>query len=69
MATINDLVEDWIEIRAKLQRQLKELESGQLHTGEAVSDSTMEATRGRLKRWIDELNALLKEYASVGAKG
>ncbi len=55
MVTIKDIIEEWIQIRSMLQKQLKALESGQLVIG-----STTEATKIRLKRWIDELNALLK---------
>jgi hypothetical protein len=63
MAIIHDFVEDWIEMRSKLQRQLKLLESGKTGTGTNVIGSTTEATIIRLKKWIDELNDLLKEYA------
>ena len=63
MAIIHDFVEDWIEMRSKLQRQLKLLESGKTDTGPNVIGSTTEATIIRLKKWIDELNDLLKEYA------
>ena len=63
MAIIHDFVEDWIEMRSKLQRQLKLLESGKMSTGTDVIGSTTEATIIRLKKWIDELNDLLKEYA------
>ena len=63
MAIIHDFVEDWIEMRSKLQRQLKLLESGKMGTETNVVGSTTEATIIRLKKWIDELNDLLKEYA------
>ena len=63
MAIIHDFVEDWIEMRSKLQRQLKLLESGNTDTGTNVIGSTTEATIIRLKKWIDELTDLLKEYA------
>ncbi len=43
-----------------LQKQLKALESGQLVIGD-----TTEATKIRVKKWIDEINALLKEYAGT----
>ena len=62
MATVHDFVEDWIEMRSKLQRQLKMLESGDMTTGTTVIGSSTEATIIRIKKWIDELNALLKEY-------
>jgi dTDP-D-glucose 4,6-dehydratase len=63
MAMIHDFVEDWIEMRSKLQRQLKLLESGKMGEETYVIGSTAEATAIRLKKWIDELNDLLKEYA------
>jgi len=63
MAIIHDFVEDWIEMRSKLQRQLKLLESGKTDMGTNVMGSTTEATMIRLRKWIDELNDLLKEYA------
>ena len=63
MATAKDLVENWIEIRSTLQRQLEMLESGQMDMGTHLSDTTTEETIVRIKAWIGELNALLKEYA------
>ena len=63
MAVIHDFVEDWIEMRSKLQRQLRLIESGKMGTGADVVGSTTEATKIRIKKWIDELNDLLKEYA------
>jgi len=61
LVTASDLIEDWIEIRAKLQRQLKAIDSGEF---DASVGSTTEATKTRLKKWIDALNALLKQYAN-----
>ena len=63
MATVKDLVEDWIEIRSTLQRHLEMLESGQMDMGTHLSDITTKETIVRIKAWIGELNALLKEYA------
>jgi hypothetical protein len=63
MTIVHDFVEEWIEMRSKLQRQLKLLESGKIDTGTAIIGSTTEATINRLKKWIEELNDLLKEYA------
>jgi hypothetical protein len=63
MATVKDLVEDWIEIRSMLQRQLEMLESGQMDMGTHLSDITTKEAIVRIKAWIGELNALLKEYA------
>lgn len=65
MATVHDFVEDWIEMRSKLQRQLKMLKSGEMKAGTAVLGSTTESTIIRIKKWIDELNALLKEYTGA----
>lgn len=63
MAVIHDFVEDWIEMRSKLQRHVKLIESGEMGTGTNVIGSTTETTIIRLKKWIAELNDLLKEYA------
>jgi phage host-nuclease inhibitor protein Gam len=62
MAIVHDFVEDWIEMRSKLQRQLKLLEGGMGTEINAIG-STTDATKIRIKKWIDELNDLLKEYA------
>jgi hypothetical protein len=64
MAEIKHLIEEWIEMRGTLQRQLKMLESGQIRAGE---DSTAQATIARIKALIDELNALLKEFSRTHA--
>ncbi len=61
MTASTDLIEDWIQMRSTLQRQLKMLESGEMRTGEKISDSTI--TINRVRRLIDELNSLLKEFA------
>ena len=63
MATVKDLVEDWIEIRSTLQRQLEMLEARQVNTGTHLSDTTTQETIARIRTWIGELNALLKQYA------
>ena len=65
MTTINDLIENWIQMRATLQRQLKALKSGQITTGDDIVGSTTEDTIIRVKKWINELNTLLKEYTNA----
>ncbi len=65
MVAIKDLVEEWIEMRSKLQKQLKALEVRQPGTHEPIAESTVESTKVRIRKWIEELNALLKEYASA----
>jgi hypothetical protein len=67
MAEIKHLIEEWIQIRATLQRQLKMLESGEMRMGTNISDSTTQATIARIKEWIDELNSLLKEFSRTHA--
>jgi hypothetical protein len=62
MVTATDLIEDWIEMRSKLQRQLKVLEAGEMYKGDKISGSTTTATVARLKKCVSELNELLKEY-------
>jgi hypothetical protein len=63
MAAINDLVEDWIQIRSTLQRQLKMLQSGEALSEADISENEKKATTARIKGCIEEMNALLKEYA------
>ena len=63
MTGIHNLIEGWIEMRSKLQQQLKLLESGEMGAGGKILGSTTEETAGRLKQIINELNDLLKEYA------
>ena len=65
MPEIKHLIEEWIEMRAMLQRQLTMLESGEMRAG--LSDSTTKATITRVKAWINEVNSLLKEYSSTQA--
>jgi hypothetical protein len=38
MVTIRDFIEDWIEMRSTLTRQLELLESGEMHTGSNISE-------------------------------
>ena len=64
MATVKDLVEDWIEIRSTLQRQVEMLELGQMDMGTHLSDTPTKETIVRIKAWIGEL-ALLIEYATA----
>ena len=63
MVGINDLVEDWIQIRSTLQRQLKTLQSGSALSESDMSESAREATISRIKGCVDVMNALLKENA------
>ncbi len=63
--TINDLIEEWIQIRTTLQRQITALESGKLPAGTNVVESSIEDTIVRLKGWVGELNKLLKQFSGV----
>ena len=63
MTKVSDLIEDWIEMRAKLQRQLKMFEAGELLLGDETLVPTATSTAERLNRCIGELNALLKEFS------
>lgn len=67
MTEIKHLIEEWIEMRGTLQRQLRILESGGVRIGQSASDDTTQATIARIKRWIDELNSLLKEFSRTHA--
>lgn len=53
MVTIRDLVEDWIEMRSTLARQLELLESGEMHTGSNIPDTTTRATIAQIEKWIE----------------
>jgi uncharacterized protein YerC len=63
MPAIHDLIEDWIQIRTMLQRQLKLLESDGTRSGAQVADAATEATIERIKRCLQDMNGLLKQYA------
>jgi len=65
MTTTNDLIEDWIQIRSTLQRQLKMLQSGEASSESYISENEKTATIARIKGCIEEMNALLKKYARV----
>jgi uncharacterized protein YicC (UPF0701 family) len=65
MTTINDFIEEWIQIRTTLQKQITALESGKSSEGTNVVESTIEETIDRLKSWVSELNKLLKDYSSA----
>jgi hypothetical protein len=60
MLTIRDLIEDWIEMRARLKRHLEVLESD---AATSAASASTEAAIVMLKACISELNALLKEYS------
>jgi hypothetical protein len=66
--TVKDLVEDWIQIRAILQRQAQALEradpAANAKEGTAETEQLVESAVPRLKKCIAELNSLLKEHAS-----
>jgi hypothetical protein len=60
---IKDLIEDWIQIRSTLQKQLQTIQRNE-NAKETGLGSTAEATVSHLKKCLDELNLLLKEHAS-----
>lgn len=59
-----DLIEDWIQIRSTLQRQIKVLETMESSTV-LPSDRDRRATIVRLRAWIVDLNTLLKDHARI----
>ena len=65
MTTITDLIEDWIQIRTTLQKQIATLESAKAHMEANVPESTTSETITRLKGWVGELNKLLKVYSNA----
>ena len=60
---VKDLIEDWIQIRSTLQKQLQTIQKGEGGPSAQDLGSSTEATLSHLKRCIDELNSLLKEHA------
>ncbi|MDR3461739.1 MAG: hypothetical protein P4L76_05420 [Beijerinckiaceae bacterium] len=65
MTTINEFIEDWIQIRSTFQRQIKTLESVHIHVETGIPATTTKETVVRLKVWVGELNKLLKEHAQA----
>lgn len=63
MLTTIDLVEDWIEMRVTLQKQLKALEAGEVRIGADEPGSATGPIGARLKKILAELTELLKEHA------
>jgi len=64
MTAMSDLIEDWIQIRSTLQRQLKTLESNQDQGPVDIPDEMREMTVNHIKQWIADINSLLKEYTA-----
>ena len=64
MSAMSDLIEDWIQIRSTLQRQLKTLESNQDQGPVDIPDEMREMTVNHIKQWIADINSLLKEYTA-----
>jgi hypothetical protein len=64
MSAMSDLIEDWIQIRSTLQRQLKTLDSLQGQPPLEVPDEMREMTVNHIKQWIADINSLLKEYTA-----
>ena len=62
MSAMSDLIEDWIQIRSTLQRQLKTLESNEGPVD--IPDEMREMTVNHIKQWIADINSLLKEYTA-----
>ena len=64
MSAMSDLIEDWIQIRSTLQRQLKTLEPNQDQGPVDIPDEMREMTVNHIKQWIADINSLLKEYTA-----
>ena len=62
MSAMSDLIEDWIQIRSTLQRQLKTLESNEGPVD--IPDEMREMTVNHIKQWVADINSLLKEYTA-----
>jgi hypothetical protein len=65
MPAIHDLIEDWIQIRTMLQKQIKLLEADGSRGDAGLVDAGTEATMERLRRCLLEMNALLKQHAGA----
>ena len=64
MSAMSDLIEDWIQIRSTLQRQLKTLDSNEGQGPVDIPDEMREMTVNHIKQWIADINSLLKEYTA-----
>ena len=64
MSAMSDLIEDWIQIRSTLQRQLKTLDSNEGQGPVDIPDEMREMTVSHIKQWIADINSLLKEYTA-----
>jgi hypothetical protein len=67
MTLINDLIEDWIQIRSTLQRHIRMLEAEKEQNGTDIYGAKIDDTVGHLKAWVSALNKLLKEH-SIAAR-
>ena len=64
MSAMSDLIEDWIQIRSTLQRQLKTLDSNEGQGPVDIPDEMREMTVNHIKQWVADINSLLKEYTA-----
>jgi hypothetical protein len=64
MSAMSDLIEDWIQIRSTLQRQLKMLDFDETQGHLDITDGVRETTINHIKQWIADINSLLKEYTA-----
>ena len=64
MSAMSDLIEDWIQIRSTLQRQLKTLNSNEGQGPVDIPDEMREMTVNHIKQWVADINSLLKEYTA-----
>jgi hypothetical protein len=61
---MSDLIEDWIQIRSTLQRQLEMLDSNEAQGNLDISDGMRETTINHIKQWVADITSLLKEYTA-----
>jgi hypothetical protein len=62
MSATSDLIEDWIQIRSTLQRQLKTLSSDETQLD--IPEGTRATTIDQITDWIAEITFLLKKYTA-----
>jgi hypothetical protein len=57
MSAMSDLIEDWIQIRSTLQRQLKTLDSNEGQGPVDIPDEMREMTVNHIKQWVFGVSA------------
>jgi hypothetical protein len=64
VSEIHNLVEDLIDIRSKFQHHLKAIQA-EKSAADAQVQAVSDRTVAQLKKWIEEINGMLKSYAAT----